>query len=159
MNRADTIRIASGVIILGAGYLGIRSYQRKKLFDKIAEKIGPGAGGSMDEFDEWWSPSYAENFTAPDGRQVLGLGESAQMKHATDIYNAGSWYNDDETAFYGALRQLPDGIALSQTAGKFQRKYSQDMKEYIDYYLDEKDEQQIVYNILNQMPAYRISAV
>ena len=99
MNRADTIRIASGVIILGAGYLGIRSYQRKKLFDKIAEKIGPGAGGSMDEFDEWWSPSYAENFTAPDGRQVLGLGESAQMKHATDIYNADSWYNDDETAF------------------------------------------------------------
>ena len=33
------------------------------------------------------------------------------------------------------------------------------MKEYIDYFLDEKDEQQIVYNILNQMPAYRISAV
>jgi len=159
MNRKDTIRIASGVIILGAGYLGIRSWQRKKLFEKISKKIGPGAGGSTDEFDKYWNPSYSQTTTtSPNGKALLGLGESAQMKHATDIYEAGGVFNDDETSFYGALRQIPDGIALSQTAGKFQRKYSQDMKEYIDYYLDEKDEQQIVYQILKEMPAYRIAA-
>jgi len=158
MRRAETIRIATGVIILGAGFLGVQSWQRKKLFEEISAKIGPGAGGSSDEFDEWWNPGYADGFTSPDGRQVLGLGEAAQMKHANNIYNAGGYFNDDETAFYGALRQIPDGIALSQTAGKFQRKYNQDMKEYIEYYLDEKDEQQIIYNILAKMPAYRIAA-
>ena len=158
MRRAETIRIATGVIILGAGFLGIQSWQRKKLFEEIAETIGPGAGGSADEFDEWWNPIYAVKFTAPDGRQVLGLDESAQLKHARNIYEAGGLFNDDETSFYGALRQIPDGIALSQTSGKFQRKYNQDMKEYIDYYLDDKDEQQIVYQILKQMPAYRIAA-
>ena len=158
MKKQDTIRLATGVIILGLGYLGIRSWQRKKLFNEISEKIGPGASGSTDEFDDFWSPSYAQGFTAPDGRSVLGLDESAQLKHANNIYEAGGVFNDDETAFYGALRQIPDGIALSQVAGKFQRKYEQDLKEYIDYYLDEKNEQQIIYNILAKMPPYRIAA-
>ena len=158
MKRADSIRIASGVIVIGLGYLGVRSWQRKKLFEEIAKKIGPGASGSSDEFDEFWNPGYASEFTAPDGRSVLGLDEAAQNKHANNIYNAGGYFNDDETAFYGALRQIPDGIGLSQTSGKFQRKYQQDMKEYIEYYLDEKEEQQIIYNILAKMPAYRIAA-
>jgi hypothetical protein len=158
MKRSEKIRIASGVIVIGLGYLGIRSWQRSKLFDEILLKIGPNAGGSTDEFDAYWRPSYAEGFTAPDGRAVLGIDDSAQLRYANSIYDAGGTFNDDEEAFYGTLRQIPDGVALSLTAGKFQRKYNQDLKEYIDYYLDAKTEQQKIVTILKQMPPYRIAA-
>ena len=160
MNRKETIRVATGVIIVGLGYLGVRSWQRKKLFNEIAEMIGPGAGGSLDQFDEWWNPDFCTNSrcTAPDGRAVIGISENKQMKWANNLYDGAGFFYDDTGTFYGTLREIPDGVALSLVAGKFQRKYKEDLKEYINYHLGDRDEQQKIYQILSQKPAYRISA-
>tara|TARA_R100000988_G_C3946288_1_gene138777 strand:+ start:193 stop:675 length:483 start_codon:yes stop_codon:yes gene_type:complete len=156
--RKRNISIATSILVLGGGYLIIRSIQRNRLFKEISNKIGPGASGSLDAFDAWWNPAYcANNQCNPDGRTVIGQDDSKLNKWATTIYEAGGVVNDDEGAFYGALREMPDGVAVSLTAGKFQRKYNQDLKEYINYYLDDRDEQQTVYSILSQKPPYRIA--
>ena len=156
--RNRNITIAGTILVLGGGYLIIRSIQRNKLFKEIAEKIGPGTTGSLDAFDIYWNPDYCTNSQCnPDGRTVVGQDESKLNKWADTLYNAGGTFNDDEGAFYGALREMPDGVAISLTAGKFQRKYKQDLKEYINYYLDDRDEQQTLYSIISSKPAFRVA--
>ena len=158
MKKKQKIQISIGVIILGIGYLAFRNIQRKKLFNQIAEKIGPGASAGIDAYDEWWNTNYWKN-PPVEGKTYIKIGESKLNTWANSIYeSAGTFQNDDEEGFYGILRQVPDGVALSQLADKFQKRHNEDLKEFIAYYYDDKDEQQIIGTILSQIPPFRITS-
>ena len=156
MNRKSKIQIATGVIILGVGYLAYRSWSRKKLFDEIVDLIGPGFNQGTDEFDVYWDVKYWKN-PPVDGKTYIQIGDAQLNKWANDIYYSAGTFNDAEEKAYGVLRQIPDGVALSMTADKFQKRHNQDLKEFINYYYDEKEEQQIISTILSEMPPFRIT--
>tara|TARA_B110000285_G_C15088668_1_gene597723 strand:- start:888 stop:1358 length:471 start_codon:yes stop_codon:yes gene_type:complete len=156
MKRIDTIRISSALIILGVGYLGIRAWQRNKLFDKISELIGPGSGLTISNFDKWFSQGFWK--TAGEGRNVIIQDDKILNTWANTIYDSVSWSNDDEDGLYGVFRIIPDGVALSQLSEKFQKRHNKDLKEYVSYYYSDRDEQQKISVILSDKPDYRLSA-
>lgn len=156
MKRKDTIRISSALIIIGLGYLGISSWQRNKLFKKISELIGPGSSLTMSNFDEWFSQGFWK--TAGEGRNVIIQDDKILNTWANTIYDSTGFVNDNEDSVFGVFRTLPDGVSLSQLSEKFQKRHNKDLKEYISYYYGDRDEQQKISVILNDKPAYRLSA-
>ena len=156
MTKKNKIRIATGIIVFGIGYLAYRNWSRNKLYGQIMDAIGPGFSAGTDAYDEYWDVNYWKN-PPVDGKVYLKVGDSKLNTWANAIYDSASFTNDDETQFYGIMRQVPDGVALSQLADKFQKRHNEDLKEFINYYYDEKEEQQIISKILSDMPPFRIT--
>jgi len=156
MNKKSKIRIATGIIIFGVGYLAYRSWSRKKLFDELVDLIGPGFNQGTDEFDVYWDVHYWKN-PPVDGKTYIQIGDAKLNQWANDIYSSAGTFNDAEEQVYGVLRQIPDGVALSMTADKFQKRHKQDLKEFINYYYDDKEEQQVISKILSDLPPFRIT--
>lgn len=159
MKRANKLAAVGGSIaVIGTAYLVIRSAQRKKLFKEIADKIGPGAVGSLDQFDGWWNTEFWKQGNNGAGMANYILqGDTQLMNWANTIYNSAGTFDDDEQQMFGVIRNVPDGIALSQLADKFQAKWNKDLKDYIDNYYGSKEEKQKLVLILSQKPAYRIA--
>ena len=159
MKRANKLAAVGGSIaVIGSGYLIIRSIQRKKLFNKIAEKIGPGATGSMDQYDGWWNTEFWKKGNNGAGNQNYILqGQSQLMEWANSIYNSVGTFDDNEQTMYGVIRNVPDGVALSQLSDKFQKKWNRDLKDYLSKYFGTKEEKQKLVIILSKKPAYRLT--
>ena len=79
------------------------------------------------------------------------------MNWANSIYNSVGTFNDNEQTMYGVIRNVPDGVALSQLSDKFQNKWNRDLKDYVSNHFGEKEEKQKLLLILSQKPAYRVT--
>ena len=66
--------------------------------------------------------------------------------------------DDDEGEVYGVLNALPDAVAVSEVAGKFQRRHNKDLLEYLNKYMDTKGEQSKMAAIISKKPPFRLSA-
>jgi hypothetical protein len=159
MTRTNKLTLVGGSIaVIGSSHLIIRSIQRKKLFNQIAEKIGPGATGSLDQYDGWWSTEFWKKGNNGAGEKNYILqGDSTLMNWANSIYNSVGTFNDNEQTMYGVIRNVPDGVALSQLSDKFQNKWNRDLKDYVSNHFGEKEEKQKLLLILSQKPAYRVT--
>jgi len=160
MKKTTKIQIAGGVLLLSAGYLIVRSIQRKKLFNEIAEQIGPASNLSLSSFQDYLNPAYAES---PTGYSVsmgpyIRQGDTNLNRWANSLYEFAGTFDDDEGQVYGILNALPDAVAVSDVAGKFQRRHNTDLLEYLNKYMDTKGEQSKMAAIISKKPPFRLSA-
>ena len=79
--------------------------------------------------------------------QITSVHDRAKQL-ATQIYDAGSWYNDDEGAIYSALEEAGSADNLSLISRMFSAMKYGSLAEYITYYLDDADEVARVKDIL-----------
>lgn len=154
MNRRKrNISIGVGLVVASLGYLGVRSIQRNRLYKKILAKMGGGPGGYG--YNEYFSPTYwQKDFGVP----IITLTDGAAAEKARTIYNSLGTFNDDESAMYGVLRSLKDGVALSQVSHKYQGLIERDLKEDLEWYYDDDDEVKERNRILSKLPPFRATA-
>lgn len=152
MTRQTKIYIGGGIVGLGVLFFVSQSIRRKKLFKDIKEAIGYAGGGNLDSYDRYFDPNYWTQYN--DGNYYMKDGGTI-LSWVNTLYEDGfSSYNDDEEVIYGVFRQIPDGVALSQLAAKYQEKKGDDLKEKIMNNLD-KDEVIKISTILSKIPPYR----
>lgn len=151
MNRNTRFMLGLGMVVIGGGFFITRSIQRKKLFAEISGAIGY-QGSNIDNYDKYFNPNYWSDETGkPETYKLEDY--SKLVEWADDLQGAFSYTNDDEEEIYGVLRQIPDGVALSQVADVYQDRHNEDLKEEIKG-LDD-DEVKKVADILSQYAPYR----
>ena len=88
---------------------------------------------------------FDPNYARPE---KITLSHDRAKQLATQIYDAGSWYNDDEGAIYSALEEAGSADNLSLISRMFSAMKYGSLAEHITYYLDDADEVARVKDIL-----------
>jgi hypothetical protein len=132
------------LLIIGGGFLGYKfllvplleslnlmDTKEEREAEQTTSEYGGGSGKPIDQNP--WSPKYITYVLTQlrTGQSAALLTVAGLNKYAKQIYDAKTWYNDDEEAVYGALRQLSSNTQLSQLAGHFQTNFKKDLYEYI----------------------------
>jgi hypothetical protein len=89
--------------------------------------------------------------TLPAG--ALLLTQNGAAAYVDDLWNATSWYNDDEQAIYGVFRAMKTQSQISALAKRFNQLKAQDLYSYLKNYLNE-EELLTVKKIIDQKPKY-----
>lgn len=99
-----------------------------------------------------WSRQYINilSSSAPKGARILLLTSSGLKSLGKTIYDAKTFYNDDEPAVYGAFRSITSHSQLSQLAGYFYTTYKADLYAYLKSFLN-TSELATVTDIVNGM--------
>lgn len=153
MSRRGNIILGATIVGLGGGFLIYRSVKRNKLFDEISAAIG-GPGNAISKYTEFFSPNYYKQFQ--EGEAIFQSTGNV-LQWANEFNNSFGYFNDDEDKAYGVLRSIPDGVALSQVSEKYNNKFGEDLESKLKSF--DKDEQNIVGNILSEKPPYRIPVI
>ena len=153
MSRRGNIILGATIVGLGGGFLIYRSVKRNKLFDEISAAIG-GPGNAISKYTEFFSPNYYKQFK--EGEAIFQSTGNV-LEWANEFNSSFGYFNDDEDKAYGVLRAIPDGVALSQVSEKYNNKFGEDLEAKLKSF--DKDEQNIVGNILSEKPAYRIPVI
>ena len=124
MTRKQKIIVGASVAGLGIVYLVVTSIRRKKLFTEIYSAIG-GEGANISNYNEWFSPTYYTSYS--NGGHIL-LTPGLALQKARKLGDAFGYFTDDEDDIIGVMRALPDGVALSQVAQKFEEKGYGDLR-------------------------------
>ncbi|MCI5054607.1 MAG: hypothetical protein MRY83_00795 [Flavobacteriales bacterium] len=138
-NKA-TPYIIGGIILVGIGitYFGV--------IRPILCKTGIADCKSSKKIRDIMSyKGFDPNYARPE-KVTLSHDRAKQL--ATQIYDAGSWYNDDEGAIYSALEEAGSADNLSLISRMFSAMKYGSLAEYITYYLDDADEVARVKDIL-----------
>lgn len=149
MNRKEKIILGASVAGLGASYLIIKSVTQKNIFNKILEAIG-GSASNISNYNEWFSPIYYTNYS--DGGHIV-LTEGVALEKARKLGDSFGFFTDDTDDILGVMRAIPDGVALSQIAEKFESKGYGDLRTKIGDL--KKSEVGRVGQILSEKPPFR----
>ena len=84
---------------------------------------------------------------------ALLLTQNGAAAYVDDLWNATSWYNDDEQAIYGVFRAMKTQSQISALAKRFNQLKAQDLYSYLKNYLNE-EELLTVKKIIDQKPKY-----
>lgn len=148
-----------GTLFIGTTLLSIRKRSRDvrtgKLLSAIVAQIQPvnNGLGTQNAFDI----HYLNKVLQAVNKQVLVLKTSSALGYANQIQNAwGAWYQggDDEDKVYAVFRKLKDKVQVSQVAKAYQETYSKNLIDTLKDRFD-KDEINIVLNIIKALPNYR----
>jgi len=153
MSRRGNIILGATIVGLGGGFLIYRSVKRNKLFEEISAAIG-GPGNAISKFTEFFNPNYYKQFK--EGEAIFQSTGSV-LNWANELNSSFGYFNDDEDKAYGVIRAIPDGVALSQVSEKYNEKHGEDLESKLKSF--DKDEQNILGNILADKPAYRIPVI
>lgn len=114
---------------IGAGYflvlkpimqkVGIVKTSEDKEREKIQETLGTSQTSPF-------NPNYYKTV-----KNAMLITRASAEAIAKRIYDAKSWYNDDEDAVFAALRVLKTKAALSFVAETFYRKYNADLYQFL----------------------------
>ena len=128
---AKTALVIGGVaLVAGAGYLAY-----KRLFapvDFALETLGLKEGEEDKQIKVFEESGAMKSFD-PNAWRTLGNGKhmvytpEAAKKRARIIYNANSWYNDDENAIYGVFRDAKSWAHVSRITEAFKSLYNKDL--------------------------------
>jgi hypothetical protein len=98
-----------------------------------------------------WSPNFYRT-NQPAG--ILYITPSSADKIAKLIEDAWSIWGDDEEQVYGALRSIPDQVALSQVSASYLKLFRTDLITDIKSRMSEAEELEVA-SIVNRLPAFR----
>lgn len=137
--KTTNLLLIGGGALLGYKFLLVPLLESLNLKDtkeeadaaKTTSEYGGGSGKPIDQNP--WSPKYVNLVISQlkSGQSAALLNVATLNKFAKQIYDAKTFYNDDEEAVYGVLRQLSSNTQLSQFAGHFQTNFKKDLYEYI----------------------------
>lgn len=118
---------------------------------KLAQKVG--LADTQADVDtnkllnaDFWSKSYYKQFK---GKKPKLLEQKFAQKLVNTLWDAGSFYNDDEQKMYGVFRQLSTKTELSHLSDWFFNLKGQDLAQYLNNHLN-SDEMKIIYDIVNK---------
>ena len=113
---------------------------------KTTENYGGGGGKTIESNP--WNPNFIKilSQSLKQGQQLLLLKVATLNSLALTIYDAKASFNsslpffqDNEEAVYGALRQITAQTQLSQLATVFNQKYERDLYEYIKGFMNTEE--------------------
>lgn len=151
MTRKQKITLGASVSGLGIAYLIYNSISRKNLFNKIYSAIG-GNEINISLYNEWFNPNYYTQFS--DG--YIFLTSSNVLSKARKLGDAFESWGNNSDEILGVFRAIPDGVALSQIAEKFEAKGYGDLRTKVGDL--NKDELSQVGQILSQKQPFRKSS-
>ena len=88
---------------------------------------------------------------APGGHALLT--QSGAAAYVDTLWDATSWYNDDEEAIYGVFRAMRTQSQIAALSKRFNELKGQDLYSYLKNYLNE-EELLTVKKIIDQKPKY-----
>jgi hypothetical protein len=88
---------------------------------------------------------------APGGHALLT--QAGAAAYVDDLWNATSFYSDDEEAIYGVFRAMRTQSQIAALAKRFNQLKSKDLYGYLKDYLNEA-ELLTIKNIIDQKPKY-----
>lgn len=149
MTRKQKITLGASVAGVGIIYLVVTSIRRKKIFNEIYSAIG-GEAVNLSNYNEWFSPTYYTAYS--NGGHIL-LTQGVALQKARKLGDSFGYFTDDTNDIIGVMRSLPDGVALSQVAQKFEEKGYGDLRTKIGE-LNKSSVSQIG-QILSKKPSFR----
>jgi|688.fasta_scaffold1651195_1 hypothetical protein len=84
---------------------------------------------------------------------ALLLTQNGAAAYVDDLWNATSWYSDDEEQIYGVFRAMKTQSQISALAKRFNQLKAQDLYGFLKNYLNE-EELLRVKQIIDQKPKY-----
>lgn len=145
-----------------AGLLGLSLYYkaRRAKRDKLATKlirevtklVNPATAGLLaeDAFDIHFKHKVLEKVRG----KILVLKSYKAKQHAERIYDAWSFWGDDESQVYSVFRQLRDKVQVSQVARAYQDAYGDNLIDKLNDKMDDEEVETIL-KIVRPLPAYR----
>ena len=126
---------------------------------KVLQKVGvvPSAASTAaaQNLQQLESASYWDynNFlaTAPGGHALLTQAGAAAF--VDDLWDATSFYNDDEEAIYGVFRAMRTQSQVAALAKRFNQLKSKDLYGYLNDYLNDAELLKVK-AIIDQKPKY-----
>ena len=95
-------------------------------------------GGGSAQFGSFWNPNFWQNVAKQYGTATT-IGTNVVNKLADDIYDAISWYGDDETQIYGVFRALQYQSQISFLAQVFKAKHDKDLYGFLQDHLSDDE--------------------
>ena len=134
-------------------YFIYRAIRVNSLYNQIAGAIETGQGGIRLLDNTYFNP----NFHNDPGTECYYKTDDGLVKDWADTLDSdfkSGWGNDDEEGIYGVFRAMPDGVAVSQTAHKFQYFYGEDLFSKVEERLTVEEVSKVA-EIVNDLPPYR----
>ena len=88
---------------------------------------------------------------APGGHALLT--QAGAAAYVDDLWDATSWYSDDEEKIYGVFRAMKTQSQIAALAKRFNQLKSQDLYSFLKNYLNE-EELLTIKKIIDQKPKY-----
>ena len=158
--RKNTLKIVAIVSVVGLGtsiYI-IADHRRKDklaatFIDELNKLLNPSLTGlgSEEAFDvNYWDEVIKKV------KGVMLLKTEVAKKYAREIYDAWSFWGDDEDKIYSVFRNLRDKVQVSQVADAYKDDYGVNLIEKIRSKLSEMEINQVL-QIVNALPRYRVA--
>ncbi len=135
-DNSETVKwIAIGVVGVAAltlAYFGII----KPIFNAVGltdSKEDREADRAIDEFRR---EQYLSSLPYSENKSKVTISQTKANQLAYNIYNAKSFYNDDEEEAVGAIKSAGTKINVSYVAFRFYQLYQRDLQSYLESFLE-----------------------
>jgi len=135
-DNSETVKwIAIGVVGVAAltlAYFGII----KPIFNAVGltdSKEDREADRAIDEFRR---EQYLSSLPYSENKSKVTISQTKANQLAYNIYNAKSFYNDDEEEAVGAIKLAGTKINVSYVAFRFYQLYQRDLQSYLESFLE-----------------------
>lgn len=141
-------------LYLGIGALVLIYIAGNKIFQKVGltkteEDKTNEALSTKAEIENYFDPAYYDE--RHKKYTLIVLTPDSYTNLARTIYNAKGFLNDDESAVYGAFRQIGAKVQVSQLARTFYNFYKKDLVGYLKSFLNSDEYAQIL-KITDKLP-------
>jgi hypothetical protein len=148
-NQIDPNVVIKGVATLAGLYLVY------KVLQKVGVVPTAAATAATQNLQQLQSANYWDynNFlaTAPAGHLVLT--QAGAEAYVDDLWDATSFYSDDEEQIYGVFRAMKTKSQVAALAKRFNQLKSFDLYNYLENYLNESELLKVK-GIIDQKPNY-----
>lgn len=126
---------------------------------KILQKFGVLPSAASNQAEQNLQQLESSNYwnyndflaKAPGGHALLT--QAGAAAYVDDLWDATSWYSDDEEKIYGVFRAMKTQSQIAALAKRFNQLKSQDLYSFLKNYLNES-ELLTVKKIIDQKPKY-----
>lgn len=148
-NKIDPNTLIKAGISLAGLFIVYRLLQKTGLLPSAASTQAEQNLQQLESATVWDYNKFLS--TLPAG--ALLLTQNGAAAYVDDLWNATSWFNDDEQAIYGVFRAMKTQSQISALAKRFNQLKAQDLYSYLKNYLNE-EELLTVKKIIDQKPKY-----
>lgn len=142
------VLIKAGISLAGL-FIVYKLLQKTGLFPTAESNQAAQNLQALESSNYWNYNDFLQK--APGGHALLT--QSGAAAYVNDLWNATSFYSDDEEAIYGVFRAMRTQSQIAALAKRFNQLKSKDLYGYLKDYLNEA-ELLTVKRIIDQKPKY-----